>query len=107
MTSLGEHAHGPLDTLALTAALHAKHVGQLDPTRLANEGDDDSEYYWVTDSDDSDPDFECNQCGQAILATFDRYHCETCGDYDLVSSQDMAQLYVDYGRRLTCGALSL
>ncbi len=47
-------------------------------------GDEEEEFEWVTDSDDEDPEFQCDSCGRVIDETTDRFHCETCGDYDLV-----------------------
>lgn len=45
---------------------------------------DEDEFEWVTDSDEEDPEFECDSCGRVIEETADRFHCKTCGDYDLV-----------------------
>lgn len=45
---------------------------------------DANQFEWVTDSDEEDPEFECDACGRVIEDTADRFHCETCGDYDLV-----------------------
>lgn len=45
---------------------------------------EEEEFEWVTDSDDDDPEFQCDSCGRVIEETTDRFHCETCGDYDLV-----------------------
>ncbi|CAM9633251.1 unnamed protein product, partial [Ectocarpus sp. 13 AM-2016] len=49
-------------------------------------GDEEEDFEWVTDSDEEDPEFECDSCGRVIEGTADRFHCETCGDYDLVRS---------------------
>lgn len=50
----------------------------------ADEDEDEHEFEWVTDSDEEGPEFECDSCGRVIEETADRFHCETCGDYDLV-----------------------
>ncbi|CAM9616702.1 unnamed protein product [Ectocarpus sp. 4 AP-2014] len=48
------------------------------------DGDDEGEgFEWVTDSDEEGPEFECDSCGRVMEGTADRFHCETCGDYDL------------------------
>lgn len=52
---------------------------------MAGDADkDEDEFEWVTDSDEEDLEFECDSCGRVIEDTADRFHCETCGDYDLV-----------------------
>lgn len=45
---------------------------------------EEDEFEWVTDSEEEDPEFECDSCGRVIEDTADRFHCETCDDYDLV-----------------------
>ena len=53
--------------------------------KYRGDGDDDhEEYEWVTDTDDDDPEFKCDGCGRLIKGIDDRFHCDTCGDYDLV-----------------------
>lgn len=58
------------------------------PQRLLVAGDDhdndEDEFEWVTDSEEGDPEFECDSCGSVIKEIADRFHCKTCGDYDLV-----------------------
>lgn len=49
-----------------------------------DEDEEEDEFEWVTDSEEEDPEFECDSCGRVIEETADRFHCETCGDYDLV-----------------------
>ena len=55
---------------------------------VGKESDDteDEEYDWVTDTDteEENPQFQCDTCGKAMEDTEDRYHCDTCSDYDLV-----------------------
>lgn len=43
------------------------------------------EYDWVTDTDDEHPKYRCDRCGRVIGPDSERFHCETCVDYDLVS----------------------
>ncbi|CAM9222749.1 unnamed protein product [Hapterophycus canaliculatus] len=50
--------------------------------REEEEGEEE-EFEWVTDSEEEDPEFQCDSCGRVIGATADRFHCETCGDHDL------------------------
>lgn len=64
-------------------------VPSLPQLKFGDDQDDDDEeeeFEWVTDSDEEDPEFECDSCGRVIEDTADRFHCETCGDYDLVRS---------------------
>ncbi|CAM9958618.1 unnamed protein product [Ectocarpus sp. 8 AP-2014] len=61
-------------------------VLSLPQLKVADDQDDDDEeeeFEWVTDSDEEEPEFECDSCGRVIEDTADRFHCETCGDYDL------------------------
>lgn len=53
--------------------------------------DDEDEFEWVTDSDEEEPEFECDSCGRVIEDTADRFHCESCGDYDLVRPLNRAK----------------
>lgn len=48
------------------------------------DGDEEDQYDWVTDTEEEDPEFECDACGRVMDETKDRFHCGTCGDYDLV-----------------------
>lgn len=52
--------------------------------RGEGDGEQEEEYDWVTDTDDENPEYECDVCGRVIHETADRFHCETCGDYDMV-----------------------
>lgn len=63
------------------------------PTLLLADGEgveefeeEEDEFEWVTDTDEDDPEFECDCCGMVIEESSDRFHCETCGDYDLVKN---------------------
>lgn len=44
----------------------------------------EDEYEWTTDTDDDDPEFKCDGCWRLISNTENRFHCQTCIDYDLV-----------------------
>ena len=46
--------------------------------------DEEDEYDWVTDTEEDEPEYKCDACGTVIENTSDRFHCDTCSDYDLV-----------------------
>lgn len=48
------------------------------------EEEEEEEYDWITDTNEEDPEFKCDTCGRAVEDNVDRFHCQTCGDYDLV-----------------------
>lgn len=48
--------------------------------------EDEDEYDWVTDTDEEYPEYQCDVCGRVMSNDTDRYHCEICEDYDLVST---------------------
>lgn len=54
---------------------------------------EEEEFEWITDSDGDDPEFECDSCGRVIDESADRFHCETCGDYDLVRASSRATIH--------------
>ncbi|CAM9114988.1 unnamed protein product [Scytosiphon promiscuus] len=54
--------------------------GAFDAREEAQKEED--EFEWVTDSEEDDPEFQCDSCGRVIEETADRFHCEVCGDHD-------------------------
>lgn len=74
-------------------------VERLSPLRQGAEGDrvpdEEDEYEWVTDTEEEEDDVEfgCDACGTAIGVSDDRFHCETCGDFDLVSEWGAGKAY--------------
>ncbi|CAM9304095.1 unnamed protein product, partial [Choristocarpus tenellus] len=44
----------------------------------------ESEYEWITDTEDSSPEYRCDGCGCVMGNSAERYHCVTCSDFDLV-----------------------
>ncbi|CBJ31147.1 hypothetical protein Esi_0236_0005 [Ectocarpus siliculosus] len=70
-------------------------VPSLPQLKFGDDQDDDNEeedFEWVTDSDEEDPEFECDSCGRVIEDTSDRFHCETCGDYDLMQPKNVERV---------------
>lgn len=51
---------------------------------MAVDGDSEDDYDWVTDTEEENPEYECDACGRLVDETKDRFHCNSCGDYDLV-----------------------
>lgn len=56
-----------------------------------NKDEDNDEYEWVTDTDEEYPEYQCDVCGRVMSADCERFHCQICEDYDLVSSQKAFQ----------------
>lgn len=59
-------------------------------------GEEEEDYDWVTDSDEENLEFECDVCGAVISEAADRFHCETCGDFDLVRKTWTSRQALEY-----------
>lgn len=55
--------------------------------------DQEDEYDWITDTEEDDLKFKCDACGTVIEDTSDRFHCDTCSDYDLVRAMSNTVQY--------------
>lgn len=65
--------------------------------------DEEDEYDWITDTEENDLKFKCDVCGTVIEDTSDRFHCDTCSDYDLVGAMsNIVQIYYPWSRWKTC-----
>lgn len=58
----------------------------MDVREESGDLDEEDEYDWITDTEEDDLEFKCDVCGTVIEDTSDRFHCDTCSDYDLVRS---------------------
>ncbi|CAM9152572.1 unnamed protein product [Laminaria digitata] len=60
----------------------------VDVLEESDDLDSEYEYEWVTDTEDDELEFKCDACGTVIEDTSDRFHCDTCSDYDLVRASE-------------------
>ncbi|CAM9232744.1 unnamed protein product [Chrysoparadoxa australica] len=83
-----EQAEPEAEAEAVLEAKAGSSEAEVDGT--SSEGD----YEWVTDSDDDDPVYMCDACGEHIGPDENRFHCSQCDDIDLCHSCQVSKKMV-------------